>query len=362
MKNFCTLPFTEIFVSNGRARPCCNYSGSFPYDSYQSNEQILKIKKQLLNDELPSGCYRCKHKEELYGKSLRTTSLETNTIPIEQFNEDYFNLVRLTLDTGNVCNLLCLTCNGASSYVRGVELHKLKFTPVIPEPFADSNLHKFLNLNPVLLNITGGEPFGDKVTFEFLDQLVRLDKSKNVNLSITTNLTLVTEEKLDFLISNFKTVYIRGSIDGHGPVNNYLRYPSDWAVIESVVDLLLSKDVGFGITTALSNLSVLRYYELIQWAINKSIANNFAIAVTEPDVLLAGNLPADLKASLLKIYKELKDKYPDENHGIDICIDICSDQTDRTEEFKKTIEVCIKHDQLRKTNIFDVFPELKKYE
>ncbi len=344
-----------MFVSGNQVRPCCEFVGST--QSTAGDDKLQRIKNQLINNEFPAECIKCKTKEKVFGHSLRLTSLAEYTLPAN-ITSEYTDIEHLSVDTGNICNLLCLPCNGNSSYIRGLELNKINNIPVI-QPRADLDLQRFLDLNFTTLTMSGGEPFADKVTFEFLTRLVDVGKAANIKLRLISNLTMVTEEKLKFLTSNFAEVYISGSIDGIGPVNDYLRYPSEWSTIQQTIKTMQQfPNLGFCITTALTNLSVLRYYELLQWADSNSVIDKFITTVSDPSELTSFVLPASIKRKLLPIYEKLSVDHPTAN----VCVEICKDETDYSDKFKQAIHWCIQHDKLRTTNIFDVFPELKEYD
>lgn len=344
-----------MFVSGTMVRPCCEFVGSISVEP--GNDKLQQIKNQLINNEFPAGCIKCKTKEEVLGHSLRKLSLSEYTLP-DGITPDYFDLEKLSIDTGNICNLLCLPCNGQSSYIRGVELNKISAIPIV-ESKADLNLQRFLDLKFANLTVSGGEPFADKVTFEFLNQLVASGRAPAIKLNLISNLTMITEDKLKFLTSNFAEVYISGSIDGVGAVNEYLRYPSKWSTIENTISMMQQfPGLGFCITTALTNLSVLRYYELLEWANSKSILDKFITTVSDPGEMTSHILPADIKRKLLPIYEKLSLDNPTAN----VCVEICKDETDHRDKFNQTVQWCLKHDKLRNTNLFDVFPELKAYD
>ena len=186
MSCLCPLPFKEIFVFKDQSKPCCEFIGSMSYSSKTGNDKLTQIKQQLIDNEFPDGCIKCKTKEKAMGHSLRLSSLSTYTLP-DNITADYTGIERISIDTGNVCNLLCLPCNGYSSYNRGIELNKINSIKVI-QPYADSDLQRFLNVNFTNLTLSGGEPFADKVSFAFLDQLVTAGRSKNIDLQFTESI------------------------------------------------------------------------------------------------------------------------------------------------------------------------------
>lgn len=87
------------------------------------------------------------------------------------------------------------------------------------------------------LYVTGGEPLLEPRFEEVLDFLIKRDAARNIHLEFTTNCTTVKESLLD-KIKRFKSSYITLSLDGIGSVQEYIRYPSSWPVIERNIRIL----------------------------------------------------------------------------------------------------------------------------
>ena len=371
MTFFCSLPFVEVQSLDGQhGLPCCVFRAASPIalDTYFDNTEILSAKKQLLSGQAPSQCSRCVQSEKETGHSFRTiteTFHKKQSQEIQLINDpNYFKIKNVSFITSNICNLKCLPCR-QSSYTRDLELSKLGLSNFIPILKKHTDFKNMLLLDFEKLTILGGEPFYDKITFEFLEALVEQGKSKNIQVDLNTNMTAITEEKIKFLLSNFQKVMIKGSIDGIGQVNDYLRYPSNWTDIENSIALLNSfPSVNFVVTTALSNLSLIKYHEVVRWAANTQ-TNLFITSIDSPYVLRSSLLPPELKAELLTIYQSLKNEFAGKvwdrtESCIDSCIKICSTPSDMTDwsEFLSWIK---KHDDLRSTCLTDVFPELLDY-
>lgn len=369
MKIFCPLPFTEIFVAGNRAKPCCAFDGGVEYSKYFTSDQIRSVKEKFLNGQFPTNCKSCEVNEQTTGYSFRKMALQfqsEETALTENYTPEYFNIKRLLISTGNICNLKCLPCGGQSSFIRGQELYSLGLSKNIPIVQINKNLSAFLDAEFDEITITGGEPFEDKTITEFLENLVKAGKSTNIRLDLNTNLTLITEQKMEFLSKNFKKVYIKGSIDGIGIVNDYLRYPSKWNTISSAIKLIQSfKEVDLCVTTALSNLALLRYYEVFEWAEENNILDRFLSIVSDPLELHPSIIPIELKELLHKKYTSLKQQCKTmsdrTSETVDTCIRLCENQDDSPAEFCTSLDWIKKHDKLRNTNITDVFPELTKY-
>jgi len=370
MSFFCNLPFTEVISNGTNIRPCCvmRKNVEVNIDNYFNDAEMITIKRQLLDGQAPRQCFACVSSERTDGHSPRIMAEqfypELSRHIKEKNDATYYNIKSVSIRTSNICNLKCLPCEG-QSFVRDTELRKLNLIPISPTLRHHPNWDNLLKLDFERLTLLGGEPFYDKITFDLLKNLVSNGKSKSVQIDLNTNLTAITQEKMQFLVENFKKVMIKGSIDGIGAVNDYLRYPSKWADIELCISIVRSfPEVDLVVTTALSNLSLIKYHELIRWAADTKI-NLFITPVDTPEVLRKSLLPPALKSDLLKIYQSLKielaGKLWDRTEVcIDTCINICSGDSD-IKDWPEFLEWINKHDKLRGTCLNDVFPELLDY-
>lgn len=371
MSFFCTLPWTEVFISHNLVSPCCVYNSQTAETplTYFSSDEIRKVKETLLKGEVPTGCSACHFTERLNGHSFRLLSNKFESVArneIELLGPSKFNIKHLQMTSSNICNLQCSPCNGVGSYIRGKELYELGLGPS-PTLYVNENLGEYENIDYEKVTLSGGEPFSDKVSFEFINKLIANGKSKNIEIHINSNMTLITEDKLDLLKNNFKDVLIKGSIDGYGEVNDYLRYPSEWNTITNALKMIQSRGINFILTTALSNIALLRYDELVKWANDNMVNDLFISMVSMPSELTCDLLPLELKkktlTKLLLIKDEFYGKMSDRtDYAIDSCIALCSSETNNLDEFSNTIGWLKKHDTIRDTDIFKIFPELQDYE
>ncbi|MGZ3722403.1 MAG: twitch domain-containing radical SAM protein, partial [Bdellovibrionales bacterium] len=268
---FCALAWVHRFTNvGGEIQVCCTseetdnniYSNDGKKmkigDAY-SDEQILNssymknLRKQLLSGEWPEICGRCKVTEEIGGVSRRVdenrhfasltgklleSTAPDGTIPVEVKSADY----RL----GNLCNLACRMCNPCSS------TPWLKYSQAFAkgsQPFSAEELAEFARMNwyespkfiayvktqlPSLehLHFAGGEPLINPQMEPLLRQCVDLGVAKNITLTYNTNLTKISDE-IKALWPEFKAVHLYISIDAFGKLNDYIRHPSRWSVIDA---------------------------------------------------------------------------------------------------------------------------------
>jgi sulfatase maturation enzyme AslB (radical SAM superfamily) len=225
----CIIPFKSTMIENGRYAVCCVSDKSslttkdlsikdFFYSSYMDS-----IRQKMLANEWPDECSRCKKKESLGLESMRTDALKRSP----EFDGSVPKLRYLDLRLSNKCNLGCRMCwSGQSSVIAEEEGIRIEIGHK-QEIFDDIET---LDLRD--LYITGGEPMLVKENYQLLQILKDSGKDKKINLRLNTNCTVITDRFLE-LIKGFKSVCVNLSIDGIGPVQEYIRWQSDWAVIEN---------------------------------------------------------------------------------------------------------------------------------
>jgi organic radical activating enzyme len=363
---FCHLPFVSVDTDGRQARPCCAFtSPPIPLDGYESNPIIIDTKQKLFRGIQPEGCVKCVEAEKLSGKSFRILANEFHphyTKEVLDHDDTYSNLKIVNVVGSNICNLKCLPCYGGS-YVREKERFQLGLIKSLPQVQKIENISKIIKSDIKQITLCAGEPFYDRDSWNLLQVLATTGQSKQIRVDINTNLTHITDEKLDFLSHNFDSVLIKGSIDGIGAVNDYLRYPSQWHTIEKSVDLILRRrEISFVVTTALSNLSLLRYHELFAWAQSKKILNCFITHVLGPKVLSCNNLPEITKQNLKTIYQNLQSTSglsDRSSYALELCYNLCQ-KKDINHSFSmiELSQYLDLHDQHRGTNWRTVFHEL----
>jgi len=368
-KPLCMNPFEGLIVeAHGGAKPCPPYlpkSADINIFNYHTHHEILELQKAHLEDqELPYGCRVCKTNEEKYGSSLRFSK------PIK--NKDYnigdFNNGSILISTSNSCNLKCLPCS-YSSFPRLRELIEIKILSTEHDmghfEISQQNREEVLNLiekyNYTTVSILGGEPFYDKVTFNFINDLIQRGWSKNLTLYFTTNATHIDSKKIEKIQNNFKHFEIDCSIDGVSKVNDYLRYPSRWDQILTGINTLRSLNQPFNVRTAFSNLALLRYPDLILWCLDNNIENIYLCSVDNPEIMNPQRLPIGLSDHLRRKYELLQNL--NINDITKMSIQAATGYANNLDEtgFSESLEFFKRHDQHRGNKLLEVFPELIPY-
>jgi sulfatase maturation enzyme AslB (radical SAM superfamily) len=164
--------------------------------------------------------------------------------------------ITLDLRLGNTCNLQCVMCRpiDSSKWVKHAIILKEELKTDAKwdwknkvEKYSTNNFDwyknkKFLedfyqsaeNIRHLIFG--GGEPLYIKEHKEILENLVKSGHSKHIELRYHTNGTIYDSEVVE-LWTKFKFVDVMISIDGAKEVNDYIRYPSEWSIIEQNLKL-----------------------------------------------------------------------------------------------------------------------------
>jgi len=271
-QSYCALAWVGITTDpDGSLKPCC-VSGdkvvnddNTPYNIGVDNLETIynsnfykKLRRAMLDGEMITGCQTC-YDNEKYGRESR------RLISNETFKDKVFTEVTSSLDIqyldlrlGNRCNLKCRMCSPMNSSSIEDELednpntvldkYYLKSNIEIKDWYStetfDNNINPYLS-NIVTLYMTGGEPTLVKKNFDILQRLIDIKQSDVVTLIINTNMTN-TNPKFYELLKQFKKVIIQMSIDGIDDTAHYIRYPTDFKIVDKTIKDLLT--IGSNVT------------------------------------------------------------------------------------------------------------------
>jgi pyruvate-formate lyase-activating enzyme len=404
---FCTIPFTQIYSElDGQYQACC-----FGEPSGVSVEEVsLKDwmeKSDYMNDlrremttprsdlkAVNKWCQRCRNDEAKYGRSRRTNCMKIHTNDprfwnkiekqVSKFKEtgeftlkgaDRIFEVQLKI-YGSECNLDCYMCHHDNSSTRWQVAQKGVWSDKIFHPMDDLRearmaqvmkdktkgvTEQIVEIAQYIrsIKIIGGEPLIMKKHYEMLDALIETGHSKNIRIKYQTNLTKTKAGKHNIFkyIPHFDRVTMVASVDGIGPVIEYMRRRTDWQeVVDNIEIAKQYPNVVVDFNGLVSFLSVMRFYEVIDWCKANPVINQLNWAMVEnPKHFKPNNLPQPIKDKLIPKYKD----WPD----IIACLEMPQDSDINIQD---TFEYLLRADKFYQgtkweMNLFDVFPELKEY-
>ena len=325
---YCVLPWVNITVDpDGSIKPCCvsqdfikkptGEKFNLGFDKIEdivNSQDLVEIRQKMLAGERVAGCSQCYQHEEYGGKSQRLQYNQMFPLKFSQSHVERTDIKYFDLRLGNLCNLNCRSCSPKNSSQFSKEINELhntditKFHEILPltidtwyesDVFMDNIDGQLKNIK--LLYLTGGEPTIIKKNFEILNKLISTGFSKNITVMINSNMTNLNSDFYEIL-DEFKSVIFFASVDGIGPIQEYLRYPSDWNQIDNNITKLI-KRANIKIrptpviqTTNLNKIvDLFEYFENFNISANKSIVEMMPIVLENPKYLDLLYLPLDYK-------------------------------------------------------------------
>ena len=345
-------PFTGLATrEDGAIKVCCR---SHPIGNIRdntleeiwNNDNIKRIRKQVLTDERPPECEPCFYLEDQGVESLRSRHVKgfipearVNLYPnaLEQLGDDYtmpFEIPTMELKLNNLCNLKCRMCHPGDStswtdwneikefYKKEnniiydlVESNDLENKPFL-DKFQDdprwwADLEKLL---PYFRRVefAGGEPLMDPQHYRILDMLAPY--GDNIEIKYATNLSMLG--KGDRTIweywPKFKSIAVNVSIDGIGDSYEYIRGNAKWTDLVANIKQIqtipnISRIVG-AVTVQISNILVLD--KIIEYFLNDIGIVFHTHRVSYPNLLSAQVLPLDLKELAIKRLRAVSYRVP----------------------------------------------------
>ena len=338
--SFCVLPWIHVFADErGIMWPCCRSVGSLMPNIHDEGGQPVRIddpgglaaavntrsmrelRLQMLAGREPAACERCYMLERLGKRSHRQVENERceQDIPVLVKDTAADGAVSTPIKTadirlGNLCNLRCRMCSPQSSKALLPE-----WADKYQVPVDDPRLDVYRDMNwferpgfwasleaqaPQLerVNFAGGEPLLIPSMAEFLAAMVANGRAGHMTISYNTNLTVLPKRILE-LWPAFQAVRVTASLDGLGAVNDFIRYPSRWHVIDANLRQLdreyqsLNLRGGLATNTAVQIYNVFSVCELLDYLADNFVrleVPNLSI-VTHPDHLSVQVLPSGLK-------------------------------------------------------------------
>ena len=306
---FCIIPWIHAQTKpDGQIKPCCRFDTKHPdyktdkgfkFDKFNvdnisftdtiNSAEWTEIRDTILAGERVPGCRKCYQEDDFQfnyqddsKKRLKSMRVKENwmwnknvqTELIEE-NKD-IKLKYLELAFGNHCNLKCRTCNGSLSTTWYEDDNKL--APY----YSDRKSHEEavnVDNNWVIddfkdaeeIKFTGGEPMLHPNFIKTIDMIISTGRQHLITLDIFTNASWIPRDKVLDRLKQFKQVTINLSIDGIAHINDYIRFPSEWATVDaSVKEWLLTEKYlpdTFVIKWApvISVFNVWVFHKMIEW-------------------------------------------------------------------------------------------------
>lgn len=324
-KTMCVLPFMHYSIKpNNQIKPCCRFMTFLPehQEDFESitvgthnpsqalnSKPMQEVRDAMLQGETVPGCDKCYREEQATGISMRTSS---NMIwDAKKYLDGHTELRFLEVAFGNYCNLSCRTCGSGLSTSWHDDDVKLKThypdrehaKPILDVEF-NWQARDFDRVEEI--KFTGGEPMLHPNFIKFLDVIIQGGNETHITLDIFTNTSWVPKDKVISRLNKFKRVKIWLSIDGVGPIQDYVRNGSSWDKVEQSANTwceLESKSpdtYSIILTPTLNMYNVLTFTDVVDWWIMLRSEYNLPLGTRQQ--------PGDLVTSIVYFPKCLSVK------------------------------------------------------
>lgn len=354
-----------VIRNNGRLSPCCVFRDEPDWlqnvtidkiktvKEYFNLPQVLELQNNLNNDIQDPKCKTCWNLEKTGTGSWRM--LCNNILPDSNIGENMLVEIRL----GNACNFRCYICRPVSSskiQQDWIELadDRIFYNMEINDWTKNEDnvrlAREFLG-NAKRVSILGGEPFFNKKLWQFLEPI--LNNKELDEVSITTNGSFIPFEKL----SDIPNLLLSFSIDAIGPLSEYSRFDSEWAIVKQNFEQSVANTnirTHASITISLYNLFALpETLNYIRQVNPHYVHFNF---LSEPDYLSITNLHPALKGKAEEMLMSLL--ADDQNFRLKHALLVVGAEYTK-EKFNTFLNYTKQLDSIRGVNLLDYVPEYR---
>lgn len=293
-----------------------------------ASRHMRKIRQLMLRGKWPAACQRCEVTEQTGGISRRCNENRHFKLYIPWILENTDQqghapaLIRSRdYRLGNRCNLRCRMCHPRASSLLLDEWNQISHPRLRIDPAKARSLNQMAWLQgqqlwhdfstDVLtlkhLHFAGGEPLLIPEVLKAMEICVATGAAQQIELTFNTNLTKIPTQHRK-LWPHFKAVNLLCSIEAHGVLNDYIRFPSEWKTLASNLDIIDREHEVLNLGWAIISVTVQIYnifhlHELIDYSHHRfSFIRPMPnlVHLAWPDYFNIQFLPDDLKKRAVK--------------------------------------------------------------
>lgn len=299
--SFCVLPFyaREFWAGSnqpGRETFCC---------LVPDGSDRAQVKAAMLKGQRPTDCAACWHLEDqglVSDRMIKNRAIDDQVLDDIQAQlsgkSQRLPIHHYKLDTSNVCNGTCVVCDStySSAWAQLERNHGREPRPTwrLDQATLDLSIDYDTARS---VGFRGGEPLLSDATWQVIQRLLAAGR-RDCALNFTTNGSITLSPEQTHLLRQFTTVGFNFSIDGVGPVFEYLRYPLKWTTLLDNIEHC--RESGFLITASytITNLNILYHGQTHEWFHEQGIAYSIN-PVRHPRHFRPGALPWSAKQHML---------------------------------------------------------------
>jgi organic radical activating enzyme len=352
-----------------------------------NNPKVIEIRNNLSQGIKDPACIRCWVEEDSERKSKRMRDNERYFHEVQWGQRQPFTgLAKFELNLGNTCNIKCRTCHASisSQWMKedfdlnhsnhktfqqySSEMKRYHQSYDDESPFWEDLKNNLSTIKQ--FDFYGGEPFLSKKMWEILKICVEKGYSKDIELHYNTNGTTWPAEIE--LWKNFRSINLSFSIDGTDKQFEFMRFPANWQEVcknmEKAVEF--KKEYPFmnlSWCVTLSTLNIFYLPEILNEYYRSFLDFGLYLnLVHDPVHFNMSKIPNGIKDEIISKLETIDKSYTQAWYQLPGIIGFIKHGTpdmSNWSNFLKTVKI---HDQYRKQNYFEIFPEfaevIKKYE
>ena len=251
---YCAKLYNHMFLRStdkGFHLKACCLAGNSTKD-YELNKVYVQNVEEIKNHDIirdarlsfekdiwPEVCLNCKEIEDTGKESSRQAINAFYEKEIYGHDANGYitnDFVDFDIRPSNICNLKCVMCNPnwSSKWEEDIEIaEKFNFPYNTAKTVDNIDYDHLLSITANKarrLSFLGGEPLYMKPAIKFIEQLSKNEwNRKNTLLKFVTNGVSFTD-KIWKLLNCFPKTTMVFSCEGLGPVQEYIRFPSEWDI------------------------------------------------------------------------------------------------------------------------------------
>jgi len=308
-KSYCAKLWNHQYVHmSGSFRYCCAtmenlkdkkgnrlHVNNNSLENAWNSENIREARLKMIKGESIPACVKCVEQEERGYQSMREKrDLKLNFSRTQKDGSVVHAPGSMELHLGNLCNLKCKMCGQQYSNQIGKELLEIGesepgFLEWIRQESGNVNiwtnnlsveyrwfqnekikkkLFDYIAKHITKLLVIGGEPTVIPEFWELFAHLEQQDRLKEMNITLSTNLTNVNPRMTDWL-PRLKHWTVWASVDGLGERTEYIRYPSNFKKVCENLDfykgLLAHNNGNIVLSPAIQLLNIDQLDDILRW-------------------------------------------------------------------------------------------------
>ena len=402
-KSFCALPWLHLHNwPDGKVYPCCLTDFREPIGHVKDNTleelwnvpKMKEIRKYKLEGKKHNSCRKCFEQEDNGVQSMR---IAANQLYEKHFDNivdttrpdghsDDFKLIYWDFRFSNLCNFKCRMCGSALSskwYDDEINIygHSDQDRALIHvNDYSKKNINAYVDefiKDVEEVYFAGGEPLLMDEHYMILEKLIEVGNT-DCRIRYNTNFSKLKFKQWDilelwknFTVKDKNNVRIFASIDGFGPLSEYVRKGTNWPLVEKNIIKTLDEGFVFDLSCTVSLLNVFHIPDFVDKMVSLGVPyygihlNNI---LTFPEYYhlnsLPNNLKLDARDNLLSHLEtipephrpEFKEKYSSIINFMDV--DGTEDRTETNIQLKSVIS---KVDVYRKESFVEIYPQYKEW-